>query len=48
MVGVALYALGDAEPTIDPTAFVHPEAVIIGNVTIGAESSIWPNTVLQG
>ena len=45
---MALYALGDAEPTIDPTAFVHPEAVIIGNVTIGAESSIWPNTVLRG
>ena len=45
---VALYAIGDLEPTIDPTAFVHPDAVIIGNVTIGPESSVWPSAVLRG
>jgi carbonic anhydrase/acetyltransferase-like protein (isoleucine patch superfamily) len=45
---MAVYALGDLEPTIDPTAFVHPEAVIIGSVTIGPESSIWPGAVLRG
>lgn len=45
---MAVYALGELEPTIDPTAFVHPEAVIIGDVTIGAESSIWPGAVLRG
>jgi carbonic anhydrase/acetyltransferase-like protein (isoleucine patch superfamily) len=45
---VPIYALGDLEPTIDPTAFVHPDAVVIGNVTIGAESSIWPCAVLRG
>jgi len=43
-----IYALGDAEPTIDPSAFVHPDAVLIGNVTVGAESSIWPTAVLRG
>lgn len=43
-----LYALADKRPTIDPTAFVHPDAVVIGDVTIGAESSIWPTTVLRG
>jgi carbonic anhydrase/acetyltransferase-like protein (isoleucine patch superfamily) len=43
-----LYALGDREPTIDPTAFVHPEAVLIGSVTIGPESSVWPTAVLRG
>ena len=43
-----IYALGDLEPTIDSTAFVHPEAVIIGNVVIGAQSSIWPCAVLRG
>lgn len=43
-----LYALGDLEPTIDPTAFVHPDAVIIGNVVIGPEASIWPTAVLRG
>jgi len=43
-----IYALGDLEPTIHPGAFVHPEAVVIGNVTIGDESSIWPCAVLRG
>jgi carbonic anhydrase/acetyltransferase-like protein (isoleucine patch superfamily) len=45
---MAIYALGDAEPDIDPTAFVHPDAVIIGNVRIGPESSVWPGAVLRG
>jgi carbonic anhydrase/acetyltransferase-like protein (isoleucine patch superfamily) len=43
-----LYRLGDLAPTIDPTAFVHPDAVVIGNVTVGAESSVWPGAVLRG
>ncbi len=46
--GVPIYALGSQEPTIDASAFVHPDAVIIGSVTIGAESSIWPGAVLRG
>jgi carbonic anhydrase/acetyltransferase-like protein (isoleucine patch superfamily) len=45
---VPVYALGDIEPTIDPTAYVHPDAVIIGNVTLGPESSVWPGAVLRG
>ncbi len=43
-----LYALGDREPTIHPTAFVHPDAVIIGDVTVGSESTVWPTAVLRG
>jgi len=43
-----IYALGEQEPTIDPLAYVHPDAVVIGSVTIGAESSIWPGAVLRG
>ncbi len=43
-----LYAIGEHEPTIDDTAFVHPEAVIIGDVTIGPESTVWPGAVLRG
>ena len=43
-----IYALGELVPTIDPTAFIHPDAVIIGNVTIGPESSVWPCAVLRG
>jgi carbonic anhydrase/acetyltransferase-like protein (isoleucine patch superfamily) len=45
---VPIYALGDQVPDIDPTAYVHPDAVVIGAVTIGAESSIWPGAVLRG
>lgn len=43
-----LYAIADREPTIDPAAFVHPDAVIIGDVTIGPESTVWPGAVLRG
>lgn len=35
-------------PRIHPTAFVAPTAVIIGDVEIGAESSIWFGAVLRG
>ncbi len=45
---MAIYALGDRVPEIDPTTFVHPDAVVIGNVAIGPESSIWPGAVLRG
>ena len=45
---MAVYALGDVVPTIDPTAFVHPDATVIGDVTIGPESSVWPSAVLRG
>ncbi len=43
-----IYALGSQIPSIDSTAFVHPDAVIIGSVTIGPESSIWPGAILRG
>ncbi len=45
---MAIYALGDQVPTIHPDAYVHPDAVVIGSVTIGAESSIWPGAVVRG
>lgn len=43
-----IYALGDQVPSIHPDAYVHPDAVIIGSVTIGARSSVWPAAVLRG
>lgn len=43
-----IYALGDQIPSIDSAAYVHPDAIIIGSVTIGAGSSIWPGAVLRG
>lgn len=45
---MTIYALGDRVPNIHPTAYVHPDAVIIGSVVIGPESTIWPGAVLRG
>ena len=45
---MALYALGDRVPTIHPDAFVHPDAVVIGDVHLGAQASVWPGAVLRG
>lgn len=45
---MAVYALGERVPTIADTAYVHPDAVVIGSVTIGEYSSVWPSTVLRG
>lgn len=45
---MAVYALGDLVPRIHATAFVHPDATVIGDVVIGAESTIWPQAVLRG
>jgi carbonic anhydrase/acetyltransferase-like protein (isoleucine patch superfamily) len=45
---VPIYALGELVPEIAPSAFVHPDAVIIGRVTIGPESTVWPAAVLRG
>ncbi len=43
-----IYALGEYEPDIDESAFVHPDAVVIGRVRIGPEASVWPCAVLRG
>ncbi len=34
-------------PAIHPTAFIAPSADVIGDVTLGAESSVWFQTVLR-
>jgi carbonic anhydrase/acetyltransferase-like protein (isoleucine patch superfamily) len=45
---VAIYALGDRVPQIHEDAYVHPDATVIGDVRIGALSSVWPGAVLRG
>lgn len=42
-----IYALDDLVPDIHPDAYVHPDAVVIGAVTLGAEVSVWPGAVLR-
>jgi carbonic anhydrase/acetyltransferase-like protein (isoleucine patch superfamily) len=45
---LVVYALGDRTPSIDDSAFIHPDAVVIGSVKIGPNSSVWPGAVLRG
>ena len=35
-------------PRVAPSAYVDPDAVVIGDVTIGARSSIWPSASVRG
>lgn len=35
-------------PRIHDSAFIHPEATLIGGVEIGANSSVWPGAVVRG
>ena len=48
MAGGDILSFGGKTPSIDPSAFVAPGARLIGDVEIGAESSIWYNCVLRG
>ena len=34
-------------PKIDPSVYLHPSAQLYGKVSIGAESSVWPNVVIR-
>jgi carbonic anhydrase/acetyltransferase-like protein (isoleucine patch superfamily) len=43
-----IYQLGDLVPTVHPDAYIHPDAVLIGDVTVGSESTVWPGAVLRG
>ena len=35
------------DQSIDPSVFVHESALLYGKISLGAESSIWPNVVLR-
>lgn len=42
-----IYALDDVVPEIHPDAYVHPDAILIGRVVLGAQSSVWPAAVIR-
>jgi carbonic anhydrase/acetyltransferase-like protein (isoleucine patch superfamily) len=42
------FSFDGAAPSIDQSAFVAPNATVIGRVSIGKESSIWFNCVVRG
>lgn len=43
-----IYALDGVAPQIDPTAWVAPTAVLVGNVIVGPLANIWFGAVLRG
>jgi phenylacetic acid degradation protein len=43
-----IYEFNGIAPTIHPTAFIHPQAAVTGNVTIGAHVYIGPGAALRG
>ena len=45
---MAVYALGDLVPQIHEDAYVHPDATVIGDVVLGAGTTVWPQAVLRG
>src|SRR5271163_4265745 len=47
MASMTLYALHEERPRIHPDAYVHPEAVLIGEVRLGPGSSVWPGAVIR-
>jgi phenylacetic acid degradation protein len=42
------YCIDGISPVVDPAAFVHPTAVLIGDVIIAANCYVGPNAVLRG
>ena len=42
------YRLEGFTPVVDPTAFVHPQAVLIGDVIVGARCYVGPGASLRG
>jgi carbonic anhydrase/acetyltransferase-like protein (isoleucine patch superfamily) len=43
-----IYEFEGKTPKIHPTVFVAPTASVIGDVTIGEGSSVWPGAVIRG
>ncbi len=43
-----VYAIDGVTPVVDPTAFVHPQATLIGDVTVGPDCYVAPGASLRG
>ncbi len=41
-------SFGDAEPRVADSAYVDPDATVIGNVVLEEKASVWPGAVLRG
>lgn len=45
---MTVYALGDLIPTVDATAWIAPDANVIGNIILDAQASVWFGSTLRG
>lgn len=48
MKQLKVYAIDGIVPVVDPTAYVHPSAVLIGDVIVGADCYVGPCACLRG
>ncbi|HEX5801499.1 MAG TPA: phenylacetic acid degradation protein PaaY [Azospira sp.] len=48
MTSLRVYAIDGIVPVVDPTAFVHPTAVLIGDVIVGPGCYVGPCASLRG
>jgi carbonic anhydrase/acetyltransferase-like protein (isoleucine patch superfamily) len=48
MSGPIVLALGETEPEIAADVYLAPNCAVVGEVTIGAGSSVWFNATLRG
>ena len=47
-MNLTVYAINGVTPVVDPSAFVHPTAVLIGDVIVGAGCYVGPAACLRG
>jgi phenylacetic acid degradation protein len=47
-MALTVYSIQGVTPVVDPTAYVHPSAVLIGDVIVGAHCYIGPAACLRG
>jgi phenylacetic acid degradation protein len=45
---MAIYSLDGLIPVVDPSAFVHPQAVLVGDVIVGPGCYVGPGASLRG
>ena len=48
MTPLRVYAIDGIIPVVDPTAYVHPSAVLIGDVIVGPGCYVGPCASLRG
>lgn len=45
---MSIYQLGERVPVIDPSAFIHEHATVIGHVVLHAGVNVWPYATIRG